>query len=215
MTTPKKFNYIGAGALGIAAITFGSVGIAGAQDVEEPAVDAPAAEESVEKSDYSSRREARQARRQARVESAVEDLIADGTITQEQVDAAESVREALQTQREEAKAEKKAALAEVLGLSVEELEDAKSEGATVAELAGDNLPAVVDLFVEQATNRIDAAVESGSITQEQADERLDGLEDRITTRLEDGGGFGKRGFKKGYRGHGALDTESDEVSFSA
>lgn len=216
MTNLKKnFSLIGAGAVGVAALTLGTAGIAGAQDADESTTTDPAVEET-EDSTRAERREARQERRQARIQSVIDDLIADGTITQEQVDAAESVRDILQAQREEAKAEKLQALADAIGISVEDLEAAKSEGASLADIAGDNLDAVVDLFVDNATDRINAAVESGRITQEQADERLDGLEDRITTRLEEGGGFGKRG-NKGDRANrgGANNAEVQEATFTA
>ena len=211
MNQSKTFSLIGAGAIGVAAITLGTAGIAGAQDGDDPTLADPATEEATEDSG----REGRKARRQARVESTVQDLIAEGVITQEQVDSAESLREVLQAQREEAKAAKAQALADVLGLSVEDLRTAKQDGTSLVELAGDDLNAVVELFTEQATARINSAVESGRITQEQADERLDGIEDRIETRLEDGGGFGKRGHR-GDRGvDRAADADAEETVFSA
>lgn len=207
MKERKTLSLIGAGAIGVAAITLGTAGIAGAQNSDGP----PATDRTSEDSG----REGHKARRQARVESAVEDLIAEGVITQEQVDSADSLRAVVQSQRDEARADKAQALADVLGLSVEDLQAAKEEGTSVAELAGDDLGAVVDLFTERATTRINDAVASGRISQEQADERLAGIEDRIESRLEDGGGFGKRD-QRGHKGNkGARNADGQETDFSA
>ena len=186
----KNAALIGGGALGLAAFTLGTAGIAGAQDA--PADDAPV-EETEETSSRSERRQA-----------VIDQLVEDGVITQEQADNVAEVRAALQEEREARKAEKLAAIADAIGIGVEELEEAKDAGTPLADIAGDNLPAVVDLFVENATERIEGAVESGRITQEEADEKLDGLEERIETRLEEGGGFGRKGEGhrgKGHRGH--------------
>lgn len=202
MTNRKNLSLVGAGAIGIAALTLGTAGIAGAQDA------------TVE-NNGDGRTEARHEARQARVQSVIDDLIADGTITQAQVDAADSLREVLQAQREEAKADKLAAVADAAGVSVEELQAAKEAGSSLAEIAGDNLDGVVDLFVERSTDRINEAVEAGRITQDEADERLDGLEDRIATRLEEGGGFGKRNKHKANRGDRATEAQTEEASFDA
>lgn len=206
MSTQKNLSIIGAGAVGVAALVLGTAGIAGAQDADNQGADKAGKQE---------RNEARRGDRQARAQSVIADLIADGTITQEQVDAADSARDILQAQREEARADKLADVAEAAGVTVEELQAAKSEGSTLAEIAGENLDGVVDLFVERSTARINGAVEAGRITQEQADERLDGLEDRIATRLEEGGGFGKRGKQKANRGDRAGQGAAQESNFSA
>ena len=191
MDMKKNITRIGAGALGAAAITIGAAGVAGAQ-VDEPVVEEPT-EQSTE-FDRSSRRGQRRANRQARVDRVTTDF--------------ESVREALKAERQEAKAEKRQAVADVLGIDVEELQEARDSGSTLAEIAGDDLDALVDLFVGNATERIEAKVENGDLTQAEADERLDGLEDRITTRLEAGGKFGKRGSHK-------ADDSSQETTFEA
>jgi|GEM_PF-2469957 len=184
----KNAALIGGGALGAAALTFGAAGVAGAQD--SPTLDDPApAEETEETSDRGARRQA-----------VIDQLIEDGVITQEQADNVSDVRAALQEEREARKAEKLAAIADAIGIGVDELKEAKDAGTPLADIAGDNLPAVVDLFVENATERIEGAVESDRITQEEADEKLDGLEERIETRLEEGGGFGRKG--EGKRGEG-------------
>jgi polyhydroxyalkanoate synthesis regulator phasin len=216
MANMKNLGMIGAGAAGMVAFTFGVAGIAGAQD-DEPTLTDPATD-TVDAPGDGEDRPDRAERRQAHVDRLVE----DGVITQEQADDLASVREAIQTNREEMRAEKQQAIADALGISVEDLEAAKEEGTSLADLAGEDVSALVDLFTEQATERINEGVADGRLTQEQADERLDGLADRIESRLENGGGFGNRG--EGRRGHGrrghdgprgeARAAEAQETSFT-
>lgn len=189
-TKPSVFKnaaLIGGGALGAAALTIGAAGVAGAQDA--PTLDDPAPVEETEET--SQRGERRQ--------SMIDQLVEDGVITQEQADNVADVKAAFQEQRAANKAEKLAAIADAIGIGIDELTEAKEAGTPLNEIAGDNLPAVVDLFVDNATERIDEKVADGTITQEEADEKLDGLEERIETRLEEGGGFGRKG--DGHRGN--------------
>lgn len=212
----KNLGMIGAGAAGMVAFTFGVAGIAGAQD-DEPTLTDPATD-TVEAPEDSEARPDRAERRQARVDRLVE----DGVITQEQADDLAEVRAAIQANREEMRAEKQQAIADALGITVEELEAAKEAGTSLADLAGDDVQALVDLFTEQATERINDAVEDGRLTQEQADERLDGLAERIESRIENGGGFGNGEGRRGHgrRGHGPRDNaeapaaEAQEASFT-
>lgn len=212
----KNLGMIGAGAAGMVAVTFGVAGIAGAQD-DEPTLTDPATD-TVDAPEDGEARPDRAERRQARVDRLVE----DGVITQEQADDLAEVREAVQAHREELRAEKQQAIADALGITVEELEAAKEAGTSLADLAGDDIQALVDLFTEQATERINDAVEDGRLTQEQADERLDGLAERIESRIENGGGFGNGEGRRGHgrRGHGprgnveAPAAEAQEASFT-
>jgi hypothetical protein len=216
MANLKNLGMIGAGAAGAVALTFAAAGIAGAQDdgtvLTDPAVGAP--DEGDVRPDHGERRQAR-----------IDRLVEDGVITQDQADDLAEVRGAIEAHREEMRAEKQQAVADALGITVEELEAARQDGVSLAELAGDNLDAVVDLFTTQATERVEEALADGRITQEQADERLDGLSDRIESRLESGGGFGNRGEGReghGHRGghfgprggHDAPAAEAEEASFS-
>lgn len=216
MASMKNLGMIGAGAAGMVAFTFGVAGIAGAQD-DGPTLTDPATD-TVEAPEDSEARPDRAERRQARVDRLVE----DGVITQEQADDLAEVRAAIQANREEMRAEKQQAIADALGITVEELEAAKEAGTSLADLAGDDVQALVDLFTEQATERINDAVEDGRLTQEQADERLDGLAERIESRIENGGGFGNGEGRRGHgrRGHGPRDNaeapaaEAQEASFT-
>ena len=195
MANMKNLGMMGAGAVGMVAFTFGVAGLAGAQD-DEPTLTDPSTD-SVDAPSVGEGRPDRAERQQARVDR----LIEDGVITQEQADELSSIREAIEANRETMQAEKQQAIADVLGVTLEELEAAKEDGTSLADLAGDNLDALVDHFTEQATERITEGVSEGRLTQEQADERLDGLADRIESRLENGGGFGTRG-EGGRGGHG-------------
>lgn len=198
MKNLKNLALIGGGALGAAALTLGAAGIAGAQE-DEPTLIDPAPAEQVDDDVRPERgqRGDRSGRRQAMIDQLVE----DGVLTQDQVDSVSDVRAALQDQREAQKAEKLAEIADAIGIGVEELVAAKEAGTPLAEIAGDNLPAVVDLMVNKATERIEQGVADGRISQEQADEKLAGLEERIEARLEDGGGFGSKGEGRKGKGH--------------
>lgn len=91
--------------------------------------------------------------------------------------------------RQEARQEKRQEIADLLGVSVEELAEQIGEGATLADVAeanGVEVSAVVDLIVENKTERIDAAVESGRLTAEEAAEKTADLEERVQTRVEEG-----------------------------
>ena len=186
----KTAGLIGAGAAGSVALLFGAAGIAGAQDDgDAPTLDDPAPAEESERPN----REDRLANREARHQAMADQLVEDGVISADQVDDWQAVRDALREQHESLRAEKLQGVADVLGVTVEDLQAAREAGDSLADVAGDNVDALVDYFVAEATERIETAVADGNLTQEQADERLDGLADRIQTRIEDGGGFGGRG----------------------
>jgi polyhydroxyalkanoate synthesis regulator phasin len=70
-----------------------------------------------------------------------------------------------------------------LGLSDEELREALADGKSLAEIAKaeeKSVQGLVDALVAQAEKRIDAAVDDGRLTQEQADELKEDLEERVT-----------------------------------
>jgi polyhydroxyalkanoate synthesis regulator phasin len=120
-------------------------------------------------------------------------LVAGGTITQAQADA---VVEALAPARPEGghggrshharRGPKLDVVAEVLGVTVEELRTQLRSGATVADIAGDQTQAVIDALVAEATARIEAEVTAGELTREDAEEKLAGMVERITERVNTG-----------------------------
>ncbi len=77
-------------------------------------------------------------------------------------------------------------VAEVLGLEVDELRAQLQDGATIADIAGDQTDDVIDALVTEKEERIAEKVEAGRITQEEADEKLAELEERITDRVNNG-----------------------------
>ena len=74
-------------------------------------------------------------------------------------------------------------VAEVLGLEADELRAQLADGATIADIAGDDVDAVIDALVAEKTERIAQAVEDGRLTQEEADEKLADVEDRVTDKV--------------------------------
>lgn len=125
-------------------------------------------------------------------------LVAAHDSNADPVDRAE--RAAHREARREAREETRTEVAALLELDVDELGDRLRSGSTLAEVAaeqGVEVSSVVDLIVEHMTERLDAAVADGRITQERADERAAELVDRVQTRVEDGrperGDHGPRG----------------------
>ncbi|MEJ5914355.1 hypothetical protein [Pseudokineococcus sp. 1T1Z-3] len=78
--------------------------------------------------------------------------------------------------------------AEVVGLSEEELRAALAEdGATLASVAqgqGVATEDLVDALVAAAERHLDEEVAEGGLTQEEADERVDGLRERVQAAVE-------------------------------
>ena len=96
------------------------------------------------------------------------------------------------------------ALEEILGLSAEEIRDALSDGASLADVAegqGVSADELTDALVAAATEHIDEAVAEGRLDAAEAEERKAGLEDRIAEMIDrvpsenDGrhGGWGRGG----------------------
>ena len=79
--------------------------------------------------------------------------------------------------------ERFASIAEVLGLEVEDLRAQLAEGATMAEIAGDNVDVLIAALVDDATEKINEAVAAEKMTQEEADEKIASLEENITERV--------------------------------
>ena len=77
-----------------------------------------------------------------------------------------------------------AELAELVGTDLEGLKSAIREGQTLAEIAeanGVEVQTVIDALVEKANLRIDAAVEAGKLTEEEAETKRS----NAATRIED------------------------------
>ncbi|MCV2489878.1 hypothetical protein OF117_10940 [Geodermatophilus sp. YIM 151500] len=125
-----------------------------------------------------------------RIRNALDGLVSDGTLTEEQADrVATTLRDAglgghggghrggfpLAT------------AAEALEMTEDELRTAlEPEGTTLADVAeaqGVPLETLVGALVAAAEERVAQAVEDGRLTQEEADQRVADLEERITDRM--------------------------------
>jgi uncharacterized protein YidB (DUF937 family) len=90
------------------------------------------------------------------------------------------------------------ALAEFLGVSTDELADRLAEDS-LADIAGENGVSredLVEFLVAQAEANMDQAVADGTLTQENADQFLDGIQQTIENFI-DGTGFGQGPFGGG------------------
>jgi len=133
-----------------------------------------------------------------RITNALSGLVTDGSITQEQADeVASTLSEAGLGGGggHHGRGLALAAAAEALDMSEDDLRTAlEADGTTLAQVAEDHgvaVDTVVQALVTAEQERIAQAVEDGRMTQEQADERLADLEQRVTDRVnaayEDGG----------------------------
>jgi protein-disulfide isomerase-like protein with CxxC motif len=127
-------------------------------------------------------------------EAAIEQALADGTLTQEQVDMMRA-REALRDYMDP-----KAILAEALGLTEAELDAAREDGKSLSDLLSEQgLTAVEVREAMEAAHEaaIQQAVEDGVITAEQAELFKNGYRGFPSFAPEDcmrgGGGGGRRG----------------------
>jgi hypothetical protein len=145
---------------------------------------------------------------------ATDDTTADDTTADDTTDVD---RDADHEARHAAREADTQAIADLLGVEVEDLKEQLRSGTTLSEIAtanGVEVSAVVDLIVQQKTARIDQAVADGRITAEQAAERKVGLAERVQTGVEEGrpeGGRGHRG-DRGGRGPGCADGATDDAT---
>ena len=100
-----------------------------------------------------------------------------------------------------------AELAALVGTDVDGLKSALGDGETLAEIAESNgveAQTVIDAMVERVNERIDAAVEAGKLTSDEADAKRSEAAARIEEVVNNG--FDRenlRGWGKGrWRGHG-------------
>ena len=120
-------------------------------------------------------------------------------------------RTARREARQEQRAEHRSDVADIIGITSEDLSAAREDGQSLADIAGDAIDEVVDYLVDVATNRANAAVENGRITEEEAAERLEGIEERIEERVENNERPSRRG-DRGHRGnHGGGPAAPESV----
>jgi hypothetical protein len=143
-------------------------------------------------------------------------LVANGTITQAQADA---VIAAIQEARPDhgprghrfGRGVNLEVAATAIGITPEELRTALQGGQSLAEVAEANGVAgqtVIDAFVADLETHLDARVESGAMTQAEADEKLANATERITAMVN--GDFPDRPF--GPRGDRPDNDTTDTTS---
>lgn len=126
-------------------------------------------------------------------------------------DATEDVVTEEESSREGRKTGRRMAIAEILDITVEELVEQRREGLTLAEIAGDDVDAVIEALVDRAEARIADRVEEGRITQDEADERLAAIEERIADRVENGGDGDRSERRSNRRANRLANAESATV----
>ena len=127
-------------------------------------------------------------------------------LTQEEREARRAERQA---NREARRAERVAVLTDALGIGEDVLQAARDAGQSIADVAaanGADIDTVIAAIVDSKTANIQERVDAGDITQEEANEKIAGLAERVTERVnatpgERGDGEGRRG--PGPRGGGA------------
>lgn len=132
------------------------------------------------------------------------DTVADEETTEE---AASTEGSSSERSEEKAakKAERKEAIAGILGITVEELEAGREDGQTLAELAeanGVDRDTLVSSMVELAEARIDEAVADGKIDEEKAAELREGLAEKVESKIDRVKGEGRGDSDRGNRGEG-------------
>jgi predicted DNA-binding protein (UPF0251 family) len=161
-----------------------------------------------------------EAAQEAALGTVLQQLVDEGQITQAQADsilAGEGLRGIMQSIFTPEMAQ--AAVAEALGISVEELEAAQAEGQRLHELAVELGvdPATIGTAVAEArAEAIQAAVEDGTITQAQADQLLNQNRPGFGGHRGPGrGGPGRfPGGPGGQFGPGGFDNSPDDGSAS-
>jgi polyhydroxyalkanoate synthesis regulator phasin len=100
-------------------------------------------------------------------------------------------------------------LAEQLGMTADELQAELEAGKTIAELAEEKGVDLDAARIEAMKERIQQAVEDGTITQEQADWMLQGLEQGFMPGGRDLGFGGRGGHFRGFGGFWGPSKQSD------
>lgn len=165
---------------------------------------------------------------EANAETRIAGAVENGRLTQEEADeklaelsaiVAERVNTPLEARPERGnRGNRGGEVLEELGLTVEDIQAGREAGQTLAETAAASGVSEADLvsaLVAQATERAETALEEGRIDADRAAEVLDGLDDRITERVNaEPGDRSERGNRgpRGQRGNGD-QAETEDAGF--
>jgi len=175
---------IASGVIGLTALggaAFALPGLASAQDDVIPDAESP--ELVTPESDRETRRSER-----------LQGLVDDGTVTQEQADAIQD--QVAKRGHGRHGSRDLTSVADALGVTAEELQESLQAGETLADVAaaqGVSVDVLADTLVTEKTAKIAEKVAEGRITQEQADEKLTAIEERVTARINGEASEGRRG----------------------
>lgn len=195
-TTPRKRSTalaVTGGLLGGAAVglvlTVPTLTSAATDDVEptlEPAGAVALQDDGTESTDGVERPEPGE-----RIRAALQDLVDAGTITGAQADAvAEHLAEQVPDRHERRHRHRMfhgaQIVAETIGIDLETLRAELEAGNSVADIAAANdvdVDDVVDALLAQVSERLDRAVENGRLSADDAADRLEDAEEKITARV--------------------------------
>ncbi len=90
-----------------------------------------------------------------------------------------------------------AVAAQVLGITQDELMTQLQPDKSIADVAGDKTQAVIDSFVQQQSEHINAMVSAGNLTQADADQQLAVMKGMITGRVYQSWATGVKGPPEG------------------
>lgn len=132
-------------------------------------------------------------------------LVDDGTITQEQADAIQDrIGDGDRRSRGHHRGQRDLTpLTDALGITADELRESLSAGDTLADVAaaqGVSVDALTDMLVAEKEAKVAEKVAAGDITQEQADEKLAQIEERVTAKINGEQTEGRRGGLRGFSG---------------
>lgn len=153
-----------------------------------------------------------------RLAEVLQPLVADGTITQAQLDKVVETLIAAGPMRggPGGRGPGLQVVADTLGMTPDEVREAISNGQTLAQLAeskGSTAQALIDAMVAEAKTRLDEKVAAGDLTQEQVDARLATATERVTELVNNTPAFRDgRGHGRGHGSKPADETTSDETT---
>lgn len=108
------------------------------------------------------------------------------------------------------------AVADSLGVTVDELVTALRDGQSIADVAaaqGVDVQVAIDAMVAEVQAHLDEEVAEGDLTQEEADARLATATERITERVNTAGSLGMgRGGRGGMGGGHMHDDDTDDTA---